>query len=170
MTYNDTSKQIRARIARKEQSLFRRIKPQRRQMFVTSLDVRAAKIEDLALKCKEQIDKGDAYWAGNLASAAVHYALIERAAEIQHDLHRAYWKAMAMARIEIFQVAPAPHADGGGVLTGDRLQIAPKPNCARCSGGGFYQDAYGSDFAEQVFTLDCECLTGDAIAEDDIPY
>lgn len=102
MKYTDTSKQIRARIAQQEESLFRPRRVKKQAPRVDSPEWREAKLTDLSDRCKREIEKGDAHWAGQFAMAVVHYALMEKAAEIQRDCRRALWKARIIARHELF--------------------------------------------------------------------
>lgn len=54
---------------------------------------------------QEKSNKGDAFWAdvaGRHARALASLAVCRRALEIQRDFRRAYWKATAMARHELY--------------------------------------------------------------------
>lgn len=102
MAFNDTSKQIRARITAQEESLLRPRRTKKQAPRVDSPEWREAKLTDLSDRCKREVEKGDAHWAGQLAMAVVHYALMERAAEIQRDLRRVLWKARIIARHEFY--------------------------------------------------------------------
>lgn len=63
---------------------------------------------DFSLTCLLiQADECHADAAGRHAQAIVHMAVYRRALQIMRDYHRAYWKAMQMAKHELYNAEVA---------------------------------------------------------------